>query len=214
MQNIGKNMKQNMGENMEQNTGKWLSWRRSGIGASDAPIIMGVSPWKSIDDLYLDKISQEKPKEFTNYVMERGKKIEPIVRSKYELKNLIDMPAIVCQHEDHEWLRASMDGANLELMKGIEIKVPGKKDHDCASEGKIPEKYFPQIQHQFLVTGFKEIDYVSYYVHHRSGDFYSGDYVCVACYPDIAYIAEYLKKAKWFWFDCVQKRISPCENPM
>jgi len=30
---------------LEQGTPQWLAWRRAGIGASEAPVIMGLSPW-------------------------------------------------------------------------------------------------------------------------------------------------------------------------
>src|SRR5581483_972237 len=31
---------------LRQGTQEWLGWRNQGIGASDAPIIMGENPWK------------------------------------------------------------------------------------------------------------------------------------------------------------------------
>ena len=41
--------------NLDQKTQEWLIWRAQGIGASDAPIIMGVSPWSNIIALWRDK---------------------------------------------------------------------------------------------------------------------------------------------------------------
>ena len=37
---------------------EWLEKRRHGIGGSDAAIIMGVSPFSSLMDLWLDKTGQ------------------------------------------------------------------------------------------------------------------------------------------------------------
>ena len=41
--------------NLRQNTPKWLEWRGQGIGASDAPAVMGENPWKSADYLLKEK---------------------------------------------------------------------------------------------------------------------------------------------------------------
>ena len=43
----------------EQNTNEWLSWRREGIGASDAPVIMGHSPWQKESELLLLKTGRK-----------------------------------------------------------------------------------------------------------------------------------------------------------
>ena len=40
---------------------EWLEWRRMGIGGSDASVIAGVNPFRSIFDLWLDKTGQKEP---------------------------------------------------------------------------------------------------------------------------------------------------------
>ncbi|MCJ7483244.1 MAG: YqaJ viral recombinase family protein, partial [Thermodesulfovibrionales bacterium] len=45
--------------NFEQSTEEWLSWRRNGIGASDAPVVMGLSPWQKAGELLLLKTGQQ-----------------------------------------------------------------------------------------------------------------------------------------------------------
>jgi len=32
-------------ENLRQNSTDWHDWRRGGLGSSDAPVVMGNSPW-------------------------------------------------------------------------------------------------------------------------------------------------------------------------
>jgi predicted phage-related endonuclease len=32
-------------ENLRQNSTDWRDWRRGGLGSSDAPVVMGNSPW-------------------------------------------------------------------------------------------------------------------------------------------------------------------------
>ncbi len=40
-----------------QNTPEWHAFRRKRIGASDAPVIMGISPWKTPYQLWIEKTS-------------------------------------------------------------------------------------------------------------------------------------------------------------
>ena len=42
---------------IEQNTEEWFKYRNSGIGASEAPIILGLSPYKTRIELYEQKIN-------------------------------------------------------------------------------------------------------------------------------------------------------------
>jgi predicted phage-related endonuclease len=42
---------------MQQQTPEWLEFRKNKIGASDAPIIMETSPWKTPYQLWLEKLS-------------------------------------------------------------------------------------------------------------------------------------------------------------
>ena len=40
---------------IQQGTKEWLEWRSQGIGASDAPAIMGENPWKRPETLLQEK---------------------------------------------------------------------------------------------------------------------------------------------------------------
>ena len=44
---------------MKSDVDSWKEWRREGIGASDAPVIMGVSPYRKIGSLMREKILGE-----------------------------------------------------------------------------------------------------------------------------------------------------------
>jgi putative phage-type endonuclease len=45
----------------EQGSAAWLAWRHGGIGASDAPALMGENPWKSERRLMTEKTAPLKP---------------------------------------------------------------------------------------------------------------------------------------------------------
>jgi putative phage-type endonuclease len=142
------------------NTNKWLMWRKEGIGSADAPIIMGMSPWSTPYKLYLDKIGEavidEKEEASKRYIFEKGHQVESIARSQIEIENGVFYPPILYQMENFPWLRCSMDGANESLMEGKEFKLVSKKEFD---DGVCPPKYIPQVQHQYMVSGYKKIVY-------------------------------------------------------
>lgn len=173
--------------NLKQKSKEWLEWRRSKIMASDTPIIMGVSPYKNSDKLLQEKISGYES--ISTPRMQRGIDLEPIALSNFEKeKNLIMFPCVGL-HENG-WMGASFDGMTLEEDFILEIKCPGKKDHLLAIEGQIPEKYYPQIQHQLYVSG---LDFLYYY----SFDGEKG--ITLEVYKDEKYINKMIVKLFEFW---------------
>lgn len=93
---------------------------------------------------------------------QRGREMEAEARAEYTRQTGIAMTPVCVQHERYPWLRASLDGWNADRKIPLEVKCPGRKDHLVALGGRIPDKYFPQIQHILMVTGAKELHYFSY----------------------------------------------------
>lgn len=176
------------GENERQN---WLAERRKGIGSSDAPVIMGVSPWNTMFKLWMDKTGQiAKEDEFKgNWATERGNRLEPEVRKWYNEKFHCEMkPENMVHPEDPRW-RCSLDGRDAKLNKIIEIKAPGREDHEWALRGEVPLKYWPQCQWLLMVSGAESLDYVSF----------NDNYAVVNVLPDTEYQLLMLNRAKEFW---------------
>src|SRR3990167_8630858 len=146
---------------MKQGSFDWLEWRRQGIGSSDSPVVMKVSPWKTPFQLWEEKTNRTKDKE-ASWAMERGTELEPKARANYEILRDLDMPPTLAVHNKYPFLRASLDGFNKDKKKILEIKCPGQKDHEQAVSGLIPEKYIYQIVHQLLVTDAESVDYFSF----------------------------------------------------
>jgi predicted phage-related endonuclease len=65
---------------LEQNTSEWLEYRSSHIGGSDAPIICDLSPWKTMEQLYLEKTGFSSKQSFMTAKMQRGHDLEPRAR--------------------------------------------------------------------------------------------------------------------------------------
>lgn len=145
---------------LKQNTTEWLELRKTKIGASDVPIILGISPFKTALTLWKEKMGLL-PNIQTS-AMRRGHEMEGEALKSYNQKtgNLC-LPKVVL-HPEHDFLMASLDGLSFEGMMQVEIKCPGQKDHDLAKKGEIPPYYYAQIQAQLACTGNPRADYYSY----------------------------------------------------
>jgi len=148
---------------MEQNTTSWYEWRNSGLGASDSPIIMGISPYKTALELWKEKTGLVQLKNEGSFVTDLGHRFEPVVRADLTLDLGYQVDPKCVEREDHTWLRASLDGYNEEERMFAEIKYTGAKNikHVKDTNTVIPHHY-PQIQHQFMVTGFENCYYSVY----------------------------------------------------
>lgn len=151
---------------IKQNTPEWLEMRKSHIGASDAPIVMGISPWKTPYQLWEEKLGLSK-QPAQNFAMKRGHELEPKALQAYnDYTGNFCAPEVVF-HQERKYMMSSLDGLSLDRSMVVEIKCPGKRDHDIAANGEIPEKYYPQLQHQLATIGLNMLHYFSY-----SGDSY------------------------------------------
>jgi putative phage-type endonuclease len=139
---------------------QWLDWRDEGVGGSDAPAIMGVSPWATYYQKWEEKVL--KKRQGDNASKKFGRDTEEASRREYEDLVGLRMPATYIQNTKESWLRASLDGMSLDGKRLLEIKKANKEDHALALQGKIPDKYYPQCQHILKVHGNAEaIDYFS-----------------------------------------------------
>lgn len=62
----------------------WLAERRTGIGSSDAPVIVGCDTRKSKLALYAEKVGIEDISPEETEAMEWGRRLEPVTAAKYE----------------------------------------------------------------------------------------------------------------------------------
>jgi putative phage-type endonuclease len=186
---------------LKQNTPEWLEFRKTKIGASDAPIIMGVSPWKNTHQLYWEKMNPFKNQKTFSY-MQRGHDLEPIARKQFEDKfDMMVFPTVI-QHKDYDWMIASLDGLSFDKDCFVEIKCPGKHDHALAMMGIIPDHYKPQLQHQIACTGLS-------FGYYQSSN--GKTEVTIRVPRDDVYIDQLIEEEKKF-YDCLISGREP-ENP-
>lgn len=197
---------------LEQNTEEWLQWRKLGLGSSDAPVIMGVSPFKKSDALFYERTGQQAANEgnwFAQQAMQRGKDYEPEARDWYEGKYGMACIPVCVEHDVHTFLRCSLDGLSIFGTSLTEIKVPGSKCHLEALGGIVPYHYWVQMQYQFLVTGIKEGHYVSYNPDEPDEDRKG---IALLVQRDDDFQRALFERIRYFWH-CIQTQIMPVEDP-
>lgn len=134
----------------------WLQERKKGIGGSDVAAILGLSPFKTALDVFLEKTTESEPQKETN-AMYFGSAFEDIIRKKYleETKEeLDDYPQLMAK----DFMLASVDGLT-KSKKVIEIKTASnEKEWGEIGTAQIPLYYLSQVQHYLMVTGYAVCD--------------------------------------------------------
>lgn len=148
--------------NLIQGTPEWHSWRKNGVGGSDAAVVLHNSPYTSLYDLYALKTGHTKPEEPSSgkqFIFAKGLETEALVRPILEARIGCPLPPACGEHEEFPILRASLDGFNAERNIAAEIKLVGQAAFEMAQEGMIPPHYYDQCQHNLLVTGAETLFY-------------------------------------------------------
>lgn len=144
----------------------WLTVRKTGIGSSDAATAIGLNPYKSQLELWLEKTGRDmalkKPDPNDDLPpMFWGNVLEPVVAEQYAKRtgNKVRRVNAVLQHPEHSFMLANLDreviGSNeVEI---LECKTTGMNGAKLWRDG-VPEYVQLQVQHQLAVTGKKAAD--------------------------------------------------------
>lgn len=147
---------------------EWLNIRKKGIGSSDAAAAVGLNPYKSQLELWMEKtgrdaeLPQLDPTDDTSPAF-WGTILEPIVASHYTNKtgNRVRRINAVLQHADPElsWMLANIDREviGVEDVQILECKTAGINGSRLWKEG-VPEYVQLQVMHQLAVTGKQAAD--------------------------------------------------------
>ena len=182
---------------------EWLA-QRTGIGASEVGVIMGVSKWETPYQLWLRKTGQAEAKPM-NSLMLAGSLLEDAVAQYFEIetgKKVIKASAgnIIYAHPEKDFLRVTpdrtywidADGRKSESNKGI---LECKTSQLTISPDDIPPQYFCQVQYQM---GVMQKDHAALAWLTRGRDF---GYTYISFNPEFfAYMVEQVEK---FWTECV-----------
>lgn len=130
--------------------------RNEGLGASDAPVVLGLSPWRSPLELFLEKTGHAGAFEETLPV-QVGRALEPVLIGLFMQKTGLIVTDAQRQFVDeaNPWRWVTADGiANDGCL--VEAKCISWTGGEWGEEGtdQIPLPYVFQVQHGLACTGF------------------------------------------------------------
>lgn len=144
----------------------WLTVRKGGIGSSDAGAAVGLNPYKSPLELWMEKTGKDAglpkidPQDETS-PMYWGTLLESIVAAHYTKRtgNRVRRVNAVLQHPREPWMRANLDReiVGASDVQILECKTAGMNGARLWKEG-VPEYIQLQVLHQLAVTGKQAAD--------------------------------------------------------
>jgi putative phage-type endonuclease len=142
---------------LNQNSEEWLGWRKNKIGASEAAAVLGKCKYNTPYSLWLTKTGRNEGFQ-GNAATLRGSEIEAKARASYEILNgFVEMPPTCVEHPQYNRIAASLDGLSHDGKVILEVKYPSEASHQMALEGKVPEHYYIQCQHQLMCVPEAEV---------------------------------------------------------
>lgn len=150
--------------NLIQDSPEWHQFRAEHWPASEAPVIMGVSPYRSRADLLRERASgvREDVSADTQRLFDRGHRAEALARPLAE--QIIGdelFPATVSNGK----LSASLDGMTMDGSTIFEHKLMSKRlreafeaiEEVCGDGSMLPEDYRIQCEQQLAVSGAERV---------------------------------------------------------
>jgi putative phage-type endonuclease len=141
---------------------EWLEQRRRGIGCSDVPVILGISKFKTITELWEEKTGRRPLEQRDNPDMQRGRTLEPIIADIYAEKTgrTVRRVNAILQHPKYPFLLANLDrktsvpdNPDRPGYAPVEIKCPRLSVFGRIQREGVPQYYYVQLQAEMLVMG-------------------------------------------------------------
>ncbi len=147
-----------------------LALRRTGISATDAAALVGLSPWKTAGDVWVEKKHPEAlaavyPDAAQEARFEWGLRDEPALARKYEeiTGEILSVARNITQiNKNVPWMLCTPDAQIVTKPKGVELKTTESRglEHDWGDPGtdQVPPHYLIQCQWSMMVMDFQEWD--------------------------------------------------------
>ena len=145
---------------------EWIAGRGSTIGGSDAGVILGVCPWKTNEELWEEKVGLAEPKDVSdNPLVMYGTFAEEHLRALFSMDypqyQIGYEPNTIWTNDDYPFAHASLDGwlwdkdGNMGILEIKTATISNKAQKEKWAGNSIPQNYYTQILHYFLVTDAK-----------------------------------------------------------
>lgn len=135
------------------------------LGGSDAPVVLGISPWRTPLDLWRDKTQPAMPENLDpdrRRVLERGKRMEPYVIDMLAAETgafIVERNAryidpefgfLACEIDAEALADSDNERVNIEIKTVSPFKA---REWGELGSDEIPVHYTAQAQHGMMVTG-------------------------------------------------------------
>jgi putative phage-type endonuclease len=140
--------------------GDWLAARRTGIGGSDVPAILGTSPFRSPFDVWLDKTGREVDREAGERAR-WGSLLEDVVVRLWASAEQVRVRRLgTVADPDAPWRVASLDRAILQpgtftAAALLEVKTTSQRAGEAADDTDLADRYGDQVQWYLGITGLE-----------------------------------------------------------
>lgn len=152
---------------------EWLALRNTGIGGSDAGTVLGVNPYKTAYQLYLEKRGELQPEDIDDKeAVIAGRDLEDYVAQRYSRRTglKVERCNTMLRHQEHPFVLGNLDrlvweGDKRPQHRGeirtrhlLECKTALGRFIDKSAWGpdgtdEVPMTYLVQCQHYMAVTG-------------------------------------------------------------
>lgn len=192
-------MKRNTIPTAKMTKEEWLQLRRKGIGGSDASVIMGKNPYRSILQLWEEKTGKLPVTDEGNEYTYWGNVMEPIIRKEFMNRTglKVRQKHAMIFHKDYPYLFADVDGIVTDERGEkciFEAKTASQYKAEQWEDG-VPEEYILQVQHYLEVCGMDKA-----YIAALIG---GNKFVFHTIYRDEELIRNLISREKEFWEGCV-----------
>lgn len=140
---------------MEKDRLAWLKLRNTGIGGSDAGVIVGLNTWKTPFTLWAEKTGQIEPEDLSDKEsVYWGSVMEDIIANRFtELTGKKLRKSGMMQSEEHPFMLADVDRMVVGENAIVEIKTTASWNKAEWEGDNIPDTYYCQVLHYMIVTG-------------------------------------------------------------
>lgn len=175
--------------------------RKTGIGGSDIAAIMGLSPYKTALDVYLEKTSEICTQDDNAPQFSRGRKLEKYILEEYSditgHKLITDIQTV--HSKEHPFLIGHVDAKVNDKNIIVEAKSIGGSPTEWRDA--IPVYYKTQVAHYAAITDCDYVDIAALFDHWKFCHF--------TYYRDKEFEKQIQDVAVKFWCDHIMKKVPP-----
>lgn len=189
-------------------TAEQRAQRAHSIGGSDAPAIVGASPWKTPLALWLEKVEPESQEVVDSLPMRMGTALEPVILDQFARETgwEVEQYTDTLTDSEHPFLTAHIDGVVCDqgdrFPEGLEAKwvAVATDEWGVPESDQVPPHVFIQCLHYLMLTGWN--------TWHVAVLFGSRDFRRYTIARDDRLIATLRRHELEFW-QLVKERIAP-----